>query len=147
MPMTSPNISALKAPTRFRADGTPILGERQHSAITTALGRTPTVSVFASQKSALFRRKSKTQHTKGQTIMVRIFFSSLDLAIAHAKQHGGWIAECDDETFQWFALGAFTMTPIMLLLSKEHRGNANIGPWSMFDPTHESHSIVVRENR
>lgn len=76
--------------------------------------------------------------------MIRIFFSGLDLAIAQAKQHGGWIAECADGTFQWFDARSFTLTAILLLLTQEGRGDAKIGPWPAFDPGHESHTILLR---
>jgi hypothetical protein len=75
--------------------------------------------------------------------MIRIFFSSIDLAIAHAKAYGGRIAQCADGSIQWFAFEHWTMTPIMQTLAHERRGNAIIGPWSMFDPTHPSHETLT----
>jgi hypothetical protein len=74
--------------------------------------------------------------------MIRIFFLTIDLAIAHAKQHGGWIAQCADSSIQWFACEQWTMTPIMQTLAHERRGNAIIGPWPMFDWTHPSHTTL-----
>lgn len=60
--------------------------------------------------------------------MIRIYFRTLDLAVQYAQAHGGWIAQCDDGSAQWFDASAFTLTPIMRAV----RGNARIGPWTMF---------------
>jgi hypothetical protein len=60
--------------------------------------------------------------------MNRIWFDSRREMIAHAKQHGGWCAVCDDGTFQWFAPGKWTMTPIIRAVGC----SAEIGPWTRF---------------
>ena len=76
--------------------------------------------------------------------MIRIFFASIDLAIAHAKAHGGWIAQCADGSNQWFDASKYTLTPIISTLTKERSGDAKIGPWPLFDPGHASHALVTK---
>jgi len=78
--------------------------------------------------------------------MLRILFKTLDLAVAHARAYGGWVADCGDGTSHWFDASVYTMTRIMLDLTREGRGDAVIGPWPMFDPAHPSHVAIRKES-
>lgn len=64
--------------------------------------------------------------------MSRIFFDSLNLMLQHAKANGGWCAVCSDGSFQWFAPGRWTLTPIMHEVVR-NGGHAEIGPWTRFE--------------
>lgn len=77
--------------------------------------------------------------------MIRIFFLTLDLAVAHAKDHGGWIAECVDGSFQWFDAAHYTLTPIIAQI--HHHGGGKIGTWPHFDPAHEMHTLIESAKR
>ena len=59
----------------------------------------------------------------------RAFFETVQEAVQHAKEHGGWIAKSEDGTVQWFDATKWTWTPICRAV----RGNAQIGTWVQFE--------------
>ncbi len=77
--------------------------------------------------------------------MIRIFFLTLDQAVQHARDHGGWIAECCDGTVQWFDAAHFTLTPITTIVGQH--GGGKIGVWPHFDPAHPMHELIESQKR
>ena len=69
----------------------------------------------------------------------RAFFDTTAEAVQHARQFGGWIAECTDGTVQWFDATKWTWSPICRAI-----GEGTIGVWPLFDPDHECHKILKR---
>jgi hypothetical protein len=63
--------------------------------------------------------------------MYRAYFDTVEEAVEHAKQHGGWIAQCNDETVQWFCATRWTLKPIFSTIARES-GCGNVGPWTTF---------------
>ncbi len=60
-------------------------------------------------------------------------FDTIQQAVEHAKQHGGWIAHTDTGLVYWFAPGKWTQTPIIKFIRYDK--TADIGTWPMFDET------------
>ena len=68
-------------------------------------------------------------------------FLTLDDAIAWARQHGGWIANCKDGTVLWFSAENWTLTPICHFIGQRHDGG-EVGTWPLWDAKHPCHSLL-----
>lgn len=112
----TPNTMAYQAGARFpkRQARNPETGGGEYPPYTPH-GESPRGTIVSSP------RKGGDAMTMGQ-------FPTLAEAIEHAKRMGGRIAHCDSGEAYWFAIGVWTMTPIML--HPVLRGkNAHIGSW------------------
>jgi hypothetical protein len=59
--------------------------------------------------------------------MTGMYFETLDLAIEHAKQHGGWIVNRPNAQPIWFdAQKGWTLGKILV----EVKGDYEVGPWT-----------------
>lgn len=74
--------------------------------------------------------------------MHRCYFDTVEQAVAHARQHGGWIAVGNDGSVQWFDASRWTYTPIIKLVANHHDGGT-IGTWPLFDPSHACHEVLA----
>lgn len=54
--------------------------------------------------------------------MHRIYFTTLELAITHACAAGGWLAICNDGSFQWFDAARWQLTPIARAIARDNGG-------------------------
>jgi hypothetical protein len=77
--------------------------------------------------------------------MHRAYFDTTSEAVDHARKYGGWIAECEDGTVQWFCATRWTLTPILTEVNKN--GGGTVGTWPLFDPEHGCHEFLTVAGR